>query len=568
SEPVRRWIPRALLGDPGLPSSRPRLWIPVLAGLLSGCSRPAPPAPPSDAVLLVTIDTLPASRVGCYGAPNVRTPEIDRLARAGLQVVDAISPAPLTLPSHSTMLTGLDPPDHGVRENGIFELDDRHATVAEQLPGDVRKAAFVGSFPLASRFNLDQGFDLYDDDFGPREDTRRPPERRAETVFQSAAAWLDGAGARPFAWVHAFDPHYPYAAPLPWRRVAETLAGAGPYEGEVAYVDRELGKLLRRVGAHDRARRATVLLTADHGESLGEHGEITHAIFIYDATQRVPLMLAGPGVEPRLETRPRRLADVAPTLLDRYGLGPSDANDGTPLLEAPPERPAYLETKHTELLRGWSPLHAVRTERWKYIRAPRPELYDLRDDPGERANLAGSQPEIESELERRLEEILAASVASPAADLDAGTAARLRSLGYVASVEVGSAPDLRKDPKDGVVSAAALFHGEQAYVDGRFRAAEHHLLRAIELDPERKDAHSFLAGTYCGLNRWDLAAEHAQRSLDLPPHLNEGPVHSTLGEALLALGEPAKALPHLKIALEERPESARLKKLVAEAQGR
>jgi arylsulfatase A-like enzyme len=529
-----------------------------------------PTAPASDAVLLVSIDTLPASRVGCYGAPNVRTPEIDRLARTGLQVVDAISPAPLTLPSHSTMLTGLDPPAHGVRENGIFELDDRHETVAERLPGDVAKAAFVGSFPLASRFNLDQGFDLYDDDFGPREDPRVPPERRAEPVFGSAAAWLtgEGKGARPFAWVHAFDPHYPYASPLPWRRVAETLAGAGPYEGEVAYVDRELGKFLRRLGAHGPARRATILLVADHGESLGDHGEITHAIFVYDATQRVPLVLAGPGVEPRLETRPRRLADVAPTLLGLYGIAPSDAQDGTSLLQAAPERPAYLETKHTELLRGWSPLHAVRTERWKYIRAPRPELYELREDPGERANLAGTRPEIERDLEQRLEEILASSAASPAAGLDAATAAQLRSLGYVASVDVGSAPDLRKDPKDGVASAAALFHGEQAYVDGRFRVAERHLLRAIQLDPEGKEAHSFLAGTYCGLKRWELAAEYARRSLELPPHLNEAPVHSTLGEALLALGEPAKALPHLKIALEERPESAKLRKLVDEAQNR
>jgi tetratricopeptide (TPR) repeat protein len=336
----------------------------------------------------------------------------------------------------------------------------------------------------------------------------------------------------------------------------------------VSYADRELGRLLRRLGAHGPDRRATILLAADHGESLGDHGEITHAIFVYDATQRVPLLLAGPGITAGLETRPRSLTDVAATLLDLYGLGPAEIHEGESLLEAPADGPAYLETKHTELLRGWSPLHAVRTERWKYIRAPRSELYDLTADPGERTNLFGTQPEIEDDMIRRLDEILASSAPTKVEGLDPQTAEQLRSLGYVASVEVGSAPDLRKDPKDGVAGAAALFHGEQAYVDGRFRVAERHLLRAIQLDPKGKEAHSFLAGTYYGMQRYDLAAEYARRSLELPPHLNEGPVHSTLGESLLALGQPDKALPHLKVALEAKPGSAKLRRLIEQARAR
>jgi tetratricopeptide (TPR) repeat protein len=461
------------------------------------------------------------------------------------------------------MLTGLDPPEHGVRENGIFHLDDRYETVPEALPAHVRKAAFVGSFPLAAQFNLDQGFDLYDDDFGPRVDRRRPPERQAEAVFDSAVGWLESrdAGERPFVWTHVFDPHYPYAPPLPWRRVAETLAGAGLYEAEVAYTDRQIGRYLKRVGAHS-ARRATILLTADHGESLGDHGEITHALFVYDATQRVPLILNGPRIGRELVTEPRRLVDVAPTLLQLYGVEPSEARPGNSLLEPAATAAAYLETKHPEMARGWSPLHAIRTARWKYIRAPRPEFYDLRNDPGERTDLAGTRPEIEEELARQLDGVLSRAAASTPSKLDPQTAEQLRSLGYVASIEGGSTPDLRKDPKDGVAAAAALFHGEEAYGDGRLRAAERHLVHAIQLDPQGKEAHSFLAGTYCGLGRYDLAVESARRSLELPPHLNEGPVHSTLGEALLALGRPEEAIPHLRIALEARPGSAKIRQLV------
>jgi arylsulfatase A-like enzyme len=538
--------------------------------LLSGCGSPPPRAFRSDAVLLVTFDTFSVYRAGCYGASHVRTPEFDRLARTGVQVRFAVSPAPLTLPSHATLLTGLDPPMHGVRENGLFVLADEWVTVPELLPADVATGAFVGAFPVASRFGLAQGFDVYDDAFPPRQGARQrhQPMRRANAVFEPAAAWLTGpsAGARPFAWVHAFDPHYPYEPPLPWGRIAAQLGGT-LYEGEVAYLDREFGRFLRRIGAHDAGRRATVILTADHGESLGDHVEITHGLFVYDATQLVPLVVAGPGIPARLDVAQRPLADVAPTVLFAYGVGPPADLRGVALQHpVSAGREAYVETKHTELLRGWSPLHGLRTERWKYVRAPRPELYDLARDPGETMNLVDTEPELAARLAARLDEILAGEIAPAIVTMEDEVAEQLRSLGYIATAEPGAAANTGIDPKDKAPGAAALFRGEEAYLEGNLANAERFLRRAIQLDPEAKEAHSFLAGTYHGLGRYALAVEHAETALRLPPHLNEAPIHATRGEALLELGRAKEALAAFREALKRKPGDPKFEELVRQAE--
>ena len=520
--------------------------------------------------MLVTIDTLPASRVGCYGCPNVRTPALDRLARHGIQVRDAISPAPLTAPSHTTILTGLDPPRHGVRENAMFRLADSVATVAELLPEGVPKGAFVGAFPVASRFGLAQGFDVYDDDFSGHTDRRRPPERKAETVLAAATAWLEKAerGTKPFVWVHLFDPHYPYEPPAPWTRIAETIPGAHAYEGEVAYTDRELGRFLNRIETELRLGVPTVLVVADHGESFGAHGEITHSLFVYDVTQRVPMIFAGPRTASRLENAQRRLADATPTVLSTYGVKPPPSLDGSSLESPPSTSEAYVETEHTQLMLGWAPLYAMRTERWKYIRAPRPELYDLIADPGEIRNLHDADPDVVGRLSALVDAALAMESDIPPTPLDAESAERLRSLGYVGAVHAADRADRSKDPKDGAASQAALFYGEEAYGHGDLPTALKHLLDAVRLDPTNKEACSFLAGTYHGLGRYDMAVEYARKSLQLSPHLNEAPVHATLGESLLRLGRPAEALPELRLARERRPGDPKLQSLVAEAEGK
>jgi tetratricopeptide (TPR) repeat protein len=260
--------------------------------------------------------------------------------------------------------------------------------------------------------------------------------------------------------------------------------------------------------------------------------------------------------------------DVAPTILSLYGIAVLSEQKGGSLTEEPADSIAYVETKHTELLRGWSPLHGVRTPHWKYVRAPRPELYDLAADPAETRNLHDSRPDVAHDLATRLAERLAASADAQPTTVDPETMEQLRSLGYVASVEPGSVTDSGKDPKDQIDGAAALFRGEEAYLQGDLRRAERLLKRTLQFDPECKDAYSYLSGVYFGLGRYDLSADFARRSLELPPHLGEGPVHSTLGEALLALGRPREALPHLREALSAKPDNPKTKRLIAEAESR
>ncbi len=464
------------------------------------------------------------------------------------------------------MLTGLEPPEHGVRDNGLFRLDPAHRTVGELLPSGTPTAAFVGAFPLRRRFGLDQGFSAYDDALPRAEEGGRTPERRASEVFASAATWILAQTAeRSFAWVHVYDPHYSYTPPEPWNRVGNSRDFAGAFETEVAYTDHSLGRFLREIDAWRADRGATVLLVADHGEALGDHKEPTHGLFIYDSTQRVPMVLAGPGIEPRLVSTMRGLVDVAPTLLDLFGVEAPPSWRGRSLRREHDPEWMYMETLSTELLRGWSALYGVRTERWKYIRAPRPELYDLEQDPAERVNILSTRAGTADSLAQKLEGILAAAPSTPAPEADNATMEQLRSLGYVAQIEPGSRRTSGKDPKDQIEVAAALFQGEQAYLDADFPRAESFLRRALQRDPDCKEAHAFLSGTYFGLGRYAPAVEHARRALQLQPHLNEGPLHMTIGEAYLAMGRAEDARVALEEALRQMPKSEKARALLARA---
>jgi len=519
-------------------------------------------------VLLISIDTLAADRVGAYGCPTVRSPEIDRLARQGIQIRDAISPAPLTLPAHATMLTGLSPAQHGVRENGLYHLRNSFDTVAELLPAETETGAFVGALPLAKQFGLDQGFDRYDDQFADASNPMRFPERIAESVFAAASRWLEEpARGRRFLWIHLYDPHHEYAPPAPWKELATTGSKAARYETEVAYADYELGRFLRQAGQWGSDRTWTILLVSDHGESLGSHREPTHGVFIYDATQRVPMILVGPSIQPALQAVTRSLSDVAPTILALFGKAAPTEWTGSPLMSPPSSSLAtYLETMHPQLFRGWSPLFGLRTDRWKYIRAPRPELYDLIQDPGETSNVIRDEPEVARELSDSLQKLLDAAPPPEVPHADEETMEQLRSLGYVAAVEPGSIPAGGKDPKDGIESLVALFEGEEAYLDADFPRAERYLLRALQLDPLSKEACSFLSGTYFSLGRFDLSAEYATRALGLVPHMNEAPLHTTRGEALLALGKREEAAQSFRESLRIKPRDAKVEELLRRAE--
>jgi tetratricopeptide (TPR) repeat protein len=470
------------------------------------------------------------------------------------------------------MLTGLSPAEHGVRENGLYHLETRLETVPELLPPEIETAAFVSAFPLAKRFGLDQGFDRYDDEFSEASNPVRFPERDAGSAFEAAAQWLEQpALARRFLWIHLFDPHYDYDPPSPWRKLARSQGSAAArYETEVAYADHELGRFLRGAGQWGAERTWTILLVADHGESLGAHREPTHGIFVYDATQRIPMILAGPSIQPALQAISRSLLDVAPTLLEIFARQSPSPWRGSALTSLSASSPTafatYIETMHPQLYRGWSALFGLRTDRWKYIRAPRPELYDLQKDPGETSNVIREEPEIARELSASLEKLLASAPPPAVPQSDEETMERLRSLGYIATVEPGSTPNLEKDPKDGIESVIALFEGEEAYLSSDLARAERYLLRALQLDPESKEACSFLSGTYYSLGRYDLSAQYAERALSLVPHMNEAPLHTTRGEALLALGKNEEAAKSFRESLRIKPGDAKVEGLLRRAE--
>jgi len=441
-------------------------------------------------VLIVTIDTLRADRLGCYGYAGAATPVLDGLAARGARFPTAVAHVPLTTPSHASILTGLTPLRNGVRDNGDYVLPDEIPTLAEAFhDAGYRTAAFVSGFPLDRRFGLARGFDVYDDRLPHGDDRRRAAyvERRADLTTAAARAWLDAGPRAPwFLWVHYFDPHAPYEPPP---EVAARFAGR-PYDGEVAFVDAQLGELLRLVESRGSLPRTLVFVTADHGEALGEHGEETHGVFVYDSTLRVPWIMAGPGV-PAGAVPPvvARGIDVAPTLLDLAGaLPPRAAMEGRSLGPAlrgqpMPDAPAYAESLFARLRLGWAPLHAWRTARFKLIDAPRPELYALDQDAAETRNRSAEEAGVLETMRRDLRAALAARPPDAAAEPGPEAAERLRALGYLdSSRDAAASPSLR-DPKDGIALVNRLERGIAAVRADPARAARE--LRAVLAEDPR-----------------------------------------------------------------------------------
>ena len=358
--------------------------VAVLLTMALACGRSQPQTPLTAGqaqganVLLVTIDTLRRDRVGAFGDRRGLTPTLDRLAAGGIRYTHAFSHVPMTLPAHTSILTGLTPRHHGVRNNTTFRLDERVPTLATALKGaGYRTGAFVGAFVLDGRFGLSRGFDEYNDRLGhPDRPTFHIAERRASEVVAAAGSWILAEGAdtrstsastrRPwFAWVHLFDPHAPYDAP------AGARADLAPYDAEVAYTDAMLGQFLDRLRAAGALDRTLVVVTADHGESLGEHGETTHGLFAYNATLAVPLIVNGPGLAPGEVDEPVAHADLMPTILDLLGSPIPGSLDGRSLVRAPArDRSIYFEALDASLTRGWAPLVGVIQNGWKFIDLP------------------------------------------------------------------------------------------------------------------------------------------------------------------------------------------------------
>jgi len=499
-------------------------------------------------VVLITLDTTRADRLGCYGYRDPTggspTPNLDRLAARGVRFGDAVSPVPMTLPAHTSILTGLEPPHHGVRANGEYRLAPEHTTLAEVLAAaGYDTAAFVSSFVLAPRFGLDQGFATYDANL---QATRRAVfgqqnERSGKAVTDAALAWLGSHGQsaerKPFfLWVHYFDPHDPYAPPEPFAsRYADH-----PYEGEIAFMDAQVGRLLDGVAAAEGEREPLIVAAGDHGESLGEHAERYHSRTLYEGAVHVPLLIVAADLIPSRvdDGEVVGLVDVAPTVLDLLGLAPGETPDGESLLPALAGRPdggqdrtLYLETLNTYLDTGWAPLYALRRHDAKYIEAPRPELYDLANDPHEQHDLlAGKQPEaadgappdavaLAAALRHRLESqpgvVEAAARRQP---VDPEVRQRLAALGYLSGG--GSAPpdaaDL-PDPKDMLPLHDKLLAARAALAQGDPGQAVRLGRELVRAAPRDRAALQLLGEAYATMGDLKHAEQALRRHLEIGP---------------------------------------------------
>jgi tetratricopeptide (TPR) repeat protein len=463
-------------------------------------------------VILVTLDTVRQDRLGCYGYEYGSTPTFDALAERGVRFEQAVTAAPLTLPSHATMMTGVTPPRHGVHDNGIYRLDEDNETFAEVArAAGYQTAAFVGCFVLDARFGLNQGFDVYDFDVSER--GLRPQmldfnERSANEVTDAALAWLgERDPERPyFLWVHYFDAHLPYQSPL----AGEARFAGRPYDAEIAFVDREVGRLLEAVDPE----RSLVVVASDHGEALGDHGEPTHGLFLYESTVRVPLIVTGP-FDPAVVDRVVGLVDLKPTLEFLVGFESEAEPDGMNLFAgAARDRAVYMETEAPIRLGGWSELAALRTDDRKYVEAPDPELYDLRADPAEAANLwsAGEG----GAWRARVDSVRAPARIVASESLDADDRARLEALGYV-QADVAEEEIDRPDPKSGLDAYLAALESESLYSQGRYAEAAELAHRAVTSNPDLVQAVRVLAFCHLRLGRHEEAIELLDRTTQRRP---------------------------------------------------
>ncbi len=536
-------------------------WTPATPSVAEPAPAQAEVGPKPPSLVLLTLDTTRSDHLGAYGAAGAATPVLDALAARGTRYARAIAPSPLTLPAHASLLTGLDPPEHGVRENGTAILPPDLPTLATAFRRrGYATGAFVASRVLDRRFGLDRGFDTYDDRMAAeRLGQYGYPERDAGAVTSAALDWASRLPSEKpyFLWAHYYDPHAPYQPPGP-RPGSDQQA----YAKEIAYVDREIGRLLAGLPAGQRL----VAAVADHGEMLGEHGESGHGIFLYRAALEVPLIVAGPGV-PAGEVVEETVAArrLAPTLLALAGAGGPEL-PGTSLpglgVESVP-RPVYSEARMPASAYGWASLQAITDGRWRLIKAPRPELYDVAADPDEAHNLlaeigrAGGAPTQHRVQARRLRSLLAeleagferrrAAAPTPDPELEA----QLRSLGYLSATpgEEGTI-----DPKDGVRLLAELEQATQALATGDAGRAVAILESLVARNPRNVPFRSRLAGAQLEAGRADAALATYRAAVELNPRLDF--LHRNLADAYFHLGRFDEARREYQLTLELNPRFA------------
>lgn len=531
----------------------------ALAMAVAACAGPSGGSPTGGApegrpsFLLISLDTTRADRLGCYGFARAATPNLDRWAAEGALFENAATPVPVTLPAHASLLTGLVPNRHGVRNNGTYRLAEQLPTLATLLASaGYDTAAVVGAVVLDRQYGLARGFARYDDRI-ERTPELESAERDAASVTDAALA-AAGSLRKPFLlFVHYYDPHAHYRPPPPF---SETFRDS-PYDGEIAYVDREIGRLRRGLEARGLLEETVVLVTADHGEGLGEHGEATHGLLLYQSTLRIPLILVAPG---RVPAGVRsgvfaRLTDVLPTLLELAGVAAPSGLDGRSLLPAlrtasrPTEQPPWLllESDYGYEAYGWAPLRGVTDGRWKWIRAPRPELYDLATDPHERTDLAGREAEAAAKLEATWRELFREDARTrPALEGPHATATseRLRDLASLGYLSAPGRPPAGKetlpDPKDVLGTLEQVDLARRLLRRGRPSEAAALLERVVQATPSNVTALFLLGSAYAKAGLPLRAVPPLEAAAALAPH--DANVQFELGAARLAAGDAQRAV--------------------------
>jgi choline-sulfatase len=535
-----------------------------LAGLLclAGCGSKQPAAVPSSEeiprlrplnVVVVTVDTLRADHLHCYGYQKIETPALDALAQRGTLFENAVAQTPLTPPSHASIFTGQNPTVHNVRNTGGFVLQSSShplARILQEQGWDT--AAFIGSAVLKKLFGFNNGFAVYDDEMprpGKRNEVREDPERKASVTVDRAIGWLNQRRTdKPFfLWVHIYDPHIPYQPPAEF---AQKYKGR-PYDGEIAYADQQIARLFEAVGKKSPADQTVTAVLADHGESLGEHGEHTHGVFIYDSTLRIPFIISGPGIPAGLRVKQQaRTIDFLPTLLELMGGRAPKYVEGLSLVPAfsgksVPTDISYAETLYPKMNMNWSELRAIRTNHWKYIRAPRPELYDLTSDPGETSNVIQQHgPEVQN-FEAQLKTFSPGGKGTEKVEtamLDERVMDQLKSLGYLSGAG-GRSYELTgtgTDPKDEVEVLQLIDEAESS--ENRLPEAKRIelLQRALAKDPQNPSLYYQLGGRLEKNNRYDEASELYRTAL--AKGIDSGRLHSRLADLLLRRGQKDAAI--------------------------
>lgn len=538
-----------------------RLWIVVAAGAAlaaAACRKPPITTYAEAPVIIVSIDTLRADRLGVYGYAAAKTPRIDALAGEGIVFEDAYSHAPLTLPAHASILTGLLPPRHGVRDNLGFTLASDQTTLAERFQAHgVHTGAAISAYVLRHQTGIAQGFDFYDDALvieGSGEAVGSV-QRDGAVAGEALARWIEGLGGkRAFAFLHLYEPHSPYAPPESHR------AAASPYDGEVAYADEIVGRLFDRLKAAGLYDKALLVVTGDHGEGLKDHGESEHGIFLYREAVHVPLIVRLPGGA-RGGQRVSGVVshvDLVPTILDIVGMPAASGLDGVSLRDAihsgrATGRPSYAETLYPKHQFGWSDLNAVTDDQIRYIRAPRPEVYDRGADRAERTNLAAQRSQALPALNSWLDGIAKPGASSTPEEVPADVREKLAALGYVGLSHTAPRGDALPDPKDKIASFEEYQSALRLRQAGREDEAIDKMKRVLADNPRMVEAWHVLGVTLAARGRNEEGIAALRKVIEVDPRRPE--THIALAKLYALGGRIDKAMPHAEIASSKDPAS-------------